>query len=135
MTSWSWAHRPISDEQARTYGEAVLGLAAAARGLPSGALLNWLADERARIVAGEANAMGIDLRELDCIAAITEKVNSLGASWLFLQQVRGEVAEERPASPRPRAEPPAEAERGKAQEPEFPPGDPRNDPPPDDWTL
>lgn len=132
-----WGERPITDHEARKLGEAALGLAAAAHGLPTAALLNWLGDERARIVAGEANAMGIDLRELDVITAITEKVNSLGASWVFLQQLCGELADEAPASPRPRAEPPAPADRGEAEKPDlpFPAGDPRNAPPPDDWQV
>lgn len=132
-----WGHRPIGDEQAKTYGEAALGLAAAAQGLPTGALLNWLGDERARIAAGEANAMGISLQELDTIVAIAEKIASLGASWVWLQQLRAGLAGEPPASPRPRAEPPAEAERGEAEKPDlpFPPGDPRNAPPPDDWAV
>lgn len=129
-----WSHRPISDEQARTYGEAVLGLAAAARVLPTRALLNWLAAETETRRAGREGATGADPRELLLIAEVVRAAEVLAERLTDLDEMR-ELINERPPGPRPRAEPPAEAEQGKAQEPEFPPGDPRNEPPPDDWTL
>lgn len=96
----------LSDEQARMFGDAVLGIGAVAQALPLDELQRWLEDQR-RILAGGVVPTGglVDVRELDQLNAIVTRLRSVADATDQLARLRAEAEIERAAAPAPEPEP------------------------------
>lgn len=108
----------MSDEDAREFGDAVLGIGAVAQALPLNALKVWLTDQRRILTGGVLPTGGMsDLRELDQIMLVVVQAEHLAQATEHLARLRREIETER-------AE--AEIERAAASAPEPEPAIPED---------
>lgn len=99
----------LSDEQARMFGDAALGIGAVAQALPLDELQRWLEDQR-RILAGGVGGVFptgglVDVRELDQLNVIVTRLRSVADATDHLARLRAEAEIERAAAPAPEPEP------------------------------
>jgi hypothetical protein len=121
----------MTDEQARIFSEAAVGLGRAAQALPFNGLRDWLQTEYALLLKGNEGVTGGDPRQVAQLLLIVETLDLLGNRIEGFDQITESLE---PSSAELQAEG-AEQMREAQREEIASYGDRRDEPVPDDWAV